>query len=340
LPVIFAVMADAPARGSETLGRFDPESALAVLRSIGDSLICTDQSSLITFMNPVAEKLTGWSQAEAIGRPVSDVLNLLEEDSGAATINPVNACLRLRACYIRESGVLLRDRSGNAYDIGLSAAPIMTEQDSVAGCVILFNNVTEIRADTKRLAHSALHDALTGLPNRTSFMTSLRQAIRQAHEEDRVHVLCFIDLDRFKRVNDKAGHAAGDALLAEAARAIARACASKDIAARLGGDEFGLLIRDSTLAPAQALAESIVRAIRTIAFGWEGHVFRIGASIGATTITRSSPELGEILHEADKACYAAKESGRNRVCIYDHGRRPPFETRAADAAGIPPVIMH
>ena len=88
------------------------------------------------------------------------------------------------------------------------------------------------------------------------------------------------------------------------------------------------------------LSESIVRAIRTIAFGWERHVFRIGASIGATTITRSSPELGEILHEADKACYAAKESGRNRVCIYDLGRRPPFETRAADAAGIPPVIMH
>jgi diguanylate cyclase len=332
-------MPDAYAQRTKTRGRFDAGTALAALRSIGDAVICTDEALRINFMNVVAEKLTAFPEAEAMGRAVGEVLSLYDEDSNSTAVNPADQCLRSASCYIRECGLLLLTRSGDAYDIGLSASPIRATDGAIRGCVILFNNVTEIRAQEKKLAHTALHDALTGLPNRASFITSLHMAIDEARNENRTHILCFIDLDRFKRVNDKAGHAAGDTVLAETAKIIAGACGSRDIAARLGGDEFALLLRDTSAFEATARAEAIVSAIRRFNFRWKEKAFRIGASIGATVLTCESPEISEILHQADKACYAAKESGRSRVCIYNQEHQPIFH-RLPDPSGFERLKIH
>jgi diguanylate cyclase len=302
------------------------------LASIADAVICTDGEAHITFMNPVAEKLTGWSSAEAAGQALPAVFHIIDETTGDRAQDPVRQCLKSTECHQRDGGIFLVNRTGGVFDIQMSAAPVRVSPQISIGSVLVFRDITEAHARQKKIAHSALHDALTGLPNRAAFLTRLNEAIIEAREEQRVHALCFVDLDHFKQVNDRAGHAAGDALLQETAKIIALNCSKKDVPARLGGDEFALLIRDCQPGEAEIAAERIIAAISGMAFRWEKDVFRIGASIGATLVRQESPELGEILHQADKACYAAKTSGRNRVCIYGQMQQPKLDEIIGDKA--------
>jgi diguanylate cyclase (GGDEF)-like protein len=235
--------------------------------------------------------------------------------------------MRERRTLTVEAGTILLGRNGDAFDIGLSAAPVQTAE-GILGSIVIFNDLTKINADQRRVARSALHDGLTGLPNRGAFIEKLAIALAEAREEGRTHALCFIDLDRFKLVNDRAGHAAGDALLSHVAKILALSCSSKDVPARLGGDEFAVLIRDCAAEEAERTANDIVHAVGNIEFRWEAQLFRIGASVGATMITDASPCLEDILHEADQACYNAKNSGRGRVVI--HNRKPEAITRSGD----------
>jgi diguanylate cyclase len=286
------------------------------LQSIGDAVVCTDMQSRVTFMNPVAERLTGWTTAEAVGQPAAEVFSLVDERTGRPPVSPIDQCMQEGRSMMCEAGLILLSRTGDAFDIGLSAAPVRSA-DAILGSIIVFNDLTKINADRRKVARSALHDGLTGLPNRGAFIEKLAVALGEARDEGRTHALCFIDLDRFKLVNDRAGHAAGDALLSHVAKIIALSCSSKDVPARLGGDEFAVLIRDCTAEEAQRTASEIVHAIGGIEFRWETHLFRIGASIGATMITDASTCLEDMLHEADQACYRAKHSGRGQVSLYN-----------------------
>lgn len=305
---------------------FEEKERLSItLASIADAVICTDGESRITFMNPVAETLTGWSSEEVAGQVLANVFSIIDETTGDRATDPVAQCLKDNIACQRDSGVFLVNRSGGVSDIQMSAAPVKTAARGSIGSVLVFRDVTEAHARQKKIAHSALHDALTGLPNRSAFIVRINDAVAQVRQERRIHALCFIDLDHFKQVNDRAGHAAGDALLKETAKIIALNSSKKDIPARLGGDEFALLIRDCKPGEAEATAERIIAAISRMEFRWETEVFRIGASIGATMMTEESPELSEILHQADKACYAAKAAGRNRVCIYSELKQPQID---------------
>jgi diguanylate cyclase (GGDEF)-like protein/PAS domain S-box-containing protein len=301
----------------------EKEQLRRTLHSIGDAVLCTDTRSLVTFINALAEKLTGWTAAEANGRAAAEIFNLIDERSGRPPVSPIDQCMKERRALTVEAGTILLSRTGDAFDIGLSAAPVMTEAEML-GSIVVFNDLTKINADRRKVARSALHDGLTGLPNRGAFIEKLAVALAEAREEGRVHALCFIDLDRFKLVNDRGGHAAGDALLSHVAKIIALSCSSKDVPARLGGDEFAVLIRDCTESEAERTANDIVHAIGNIEFRWEAQLFRIGASIGATMITDASPCLEDMLNEADQACYRAKHSGRGQVFILN----PKHETAA------------
>jgi diguanylate cyclase len=190
-------------------------------------------------------------------------------------------------------------------------------------------DVTEQKCKEQRLAalnarleHMASHDALTGLPNRVTFEDRLGQASEQASADDREHALCFMDLDRFKVVNDSAGHAAGDAFLRLVGNLIRGECKGKpgrearDFAARLGGDEFALLLYDCSVARAEHVARSLIDAIKAIRLPWEGKIYDIGASIGITSINARSPGPAELMSQADVACYAAKAAGRNQSVVY------------------------
>jgi diguanylate cyclase (GGDEF)-like protein len=179
----------------------------------------------------------------------------------------------------------------------------------------VFQDITESRAIQRDLAHSARHDSLTGLAHRSAFLAKLAQACELARDERRVHALCFIDLDRFKAVNDRAGHAAGDALLREATSLIKRACRVQDFLGRIGGDEFALLLPDCSAVDAREVAEKIVSELNDARFIWSGVGYRIGASVGVTSIDGRSDPV-KAISEADAACYAAKAAGRNRVKIH------------------------
>ncbi len=177
-------------------------------------------------------------------------------------------------------------------------------------------DITERRDLQLRLEHMAAHDALTGLPNRLTFEKKLREACELAQSGARSHVLCFMDLDRFKIVNDSAGHAAGDAFLRKVGALVQSVIGEGDFTARLGGDEFALLLYDCPTAKAEHRARVLIDEIRAIRLLWEGKAYDIGASIGLTAITAKSPSPLELMSQADVACYAAKAAGRNQVMVY------------------------
>lgn len=286
------------------------------LRSIGDAVICTDASLRITFINPIAEQLTGWTMAEADGRPLASVFHVVDETSGQPIACPVAKCLQtLRPVYL-EDGAVLIGRHGERHDVQDSAAPVLTPRGDVIGAVLVFQDITTARALQRKLAHSAMHDALTGLPNRIWFEQRLREACESAREFDQHHALCFIDLDRFKIVNDTAGHAAGDVLLRELGHVIRSQVRPGDLLARLGGDEFALLLRNCSVDQGERVCLKVIDAIHARRFPWEGRVYDVGASVGITAIDREAPPLGELMSRADVACYAAKAAGRNRVSVY------------------------
>ena len=273
------------------------------LESIADGVISTDAEARVTFMNPIAEEMTGWTSAEAMGRPIQRVFNTVEESTGRATSSTVaRSIAEDRHAYL-DADVLLVARDGAKRDIRSSAAPLRTPEGGIVGAVLVFQDVTDSRALQRQLAHSATHDALTGLPNRLAFERALIALADQAKREVRQHALCFIDLDRFKPVNDGSGHAAGDALLQQVADLIRNSCRRQDFAARIGGDEFALLMSDCPLAGAQRVAQKIVDGIAAIRFVWEGQTHEIGASVGITRIAADSPQPPELMGEADAACY-------------------------------------
>jgi diguanylate cyclase (GGDEF)-like protein/PAS domain S-box-containing protein len=286
------------------------------LRSIGDAVICTDAALGITFMNPIAEHLTGWTMAEATGKPLESVFRVVDELTDQPIANPVAQCLQtLRPVYLQDGAVLL-SRSGERHDVQDSAAPVRTANGHVIGAVLVFQDITGARALQRELAHSATHDALTGLPNRVWFEKHLRDACDNARQHEQHHVLCFIDLDRFKIVNDTAGHAAGDVLLRELGHVIRSQVRPRDLLARLGGDEFALLLLDCSIDQGERVCQKVIDAIRERRFPWDGRVYDVGASVGITAIDSEAAPVGELMSRADVACYAAKAAGRSRVSVY------------------------
>ena len=291
----------------------EKERLRVTLESIGDGVISTDADERITFMNPVAEAMTGWPETEAMGHLVQEIFVAKSEGTGEPAADHVAFCLATGAPSQIEDDVILAARDGTGRDVNGTAAPVRDGSGKVIGAVLVFKDVTGQQEQRRRLAHSANHDALTGLPNRSSFARALAEAQRQANTEHREHALCFIDLDRFKPVNDTAGHAAGDALLQKVAQAIRLTCRGSDFAARIGGDEFVLLLADCPVANACDLTRKLVAAISAIEFTWNGTDYRIGASVGIAPVTADGP--ADPLAAADSACYSSKAAGRGQVSI-------------------------
>jgi len=303
---------------------FEEKERLRItLASIGEAVICTDAMANVTFMNPTAAALTGWPPDDAIGKPLVDVLRIIDETTGDPSPNPVSRCFGHERSHYRSSGIFMLSLEGGVYDIQLSAAPVRRADGEMIGCVVVFQDITMHRAAQRKITHNAHHDQLTGLPNRATFLARLAQAIEETRSQTVTHALCYIDLDRFKTVNDTGGHAAGDALLKEVSKIIALSCSKKDVPARLGGDEFGLILRNTSAAEARLVAERIVDAICAMEFRWESTIFRVGASIGVGEISNAQPDSAVILHRADLACYSAKSSGRG--CVHVYGLNDPKE---------------
>lgn len=294
----------------------EKERLRVTLESIADGMISADAKGNVEFMNATAEQLTGLSLEAARGRPVREVFRLRNETTGLLMDCPVWSCFEEgRPVRLDDDGVLLSS-DGSARDVRCTAAPVQTDSGNIVGAVLVFQDVTQNRAMQRQLAHSASHDALTGLTNRAAFERMLDRVARASRTSDQTSCLIYVDLDYFKPVNDNAGHAAGDALLRQVAQTIRECCRSHDVVARIGGDEFAVIVEGTSIATGRAVATKIVRAIGSLVFQWGGRDYRIGASAGLTLISRDAPTALGHMGEADAACYAAKAAGRNRVVAF------------------------
>ncbi|MDW8847189.1 diguanylate cyclase [Erwinia sp. MMLR14_017] len=287
------------------------------LDAIGEAVISTDEEMRVIFMNPVAESMTGWTQEKAAGQPISDILQITHGRKGPPLQSPLLCELpQAKSTPALEHELVLHNSAGLLYDIHYSITPLKTLEGSNIGSVMVIQDVSESRELVRRLSYSASHDMLTSLPNRVSFEQRLKTLLVSAAEHHH-HALVFIDLDRFKAVNDSAGHAAGDALLREISGVMQRHLRRSDFLARLGGDEFGVLLRDCPLDKAREVTDRIVDAVNDYRFLWEGRLHRVGASAGITLINSDNHAASEVMAQADLACYNAKHNGRGQLSVYD-----------------------
>ncbi len=295
----------------------EKERAQVTLQSIGDAVISTDADGRIEYINPVAETLTAWTLEEARGRPIGEVLSLVNEITREPIENPLLCVLGDGEMSAPADHSVLITRSGHEVAIQESAAPICDRQGRVIGAVIVFHDVTKERRLKRALSYQASHDALTGLINRREFDNRLHAAVLSAQRGEGTYALLYIDLDQFKVVNDTCGHQAGDRLLRDVTGLLQARVRASDTIARLGGDEFGVLLEGCTVEQSTRIAEGVRQAIRDYRFVWGATTLSVGASVGVVQITAETESVANVMSAADIACYAAKDEGRNRVHLYE-----------------------
>ena len=194
--------------------------------------------------------------------------------------------------------------------------PLRLDGDKISGLVLVLHDTSELRGLTRQMTYQASHDALTGLVNRREFERRLQEAMDSAQTGDIGHALCYLDLDRFKVVNDTCGHTAGDNMLREVASLISEAVRDSDTVGRIGGDEFAMLLVGCPLEKARQIADNVVRSVNEYRFVWKDKIFNVGISIGLVEIGRGGGTIEELMNSADSACYVAKKHGGFHVHVY------------------------
>ncbi len=293
------------------------ERAQVTLHSIGDAVIATDAEGIVEYINPAAESLTGWKGEEAQGRSINTLFHVINEQNREDISYPVSRCLQLgrSITYPDHSAVVNRnDRDERA--IRATASPIRNQQGEVLGAVIVFNDVTETRRMAQQMEYQATHDALTTLPNRILLQVQLQGAIERALRSGLQLVLLFVDLDRFKSVNDGIGHSAGDALLKAAGMRLKDNSRKIDMVARFGGDEFVIVLESIHHETQITSIASKIRTALEQPYMIEGRECFITASIGISLFPKDGQDAEALLKSADAAMYQAKEKGRNNTQYY------------------------
>ncbi|MBI1424235.1 MAG: EAL domain-containing protein [Gammaproteobacteria bacterium] len=300
---------------------YEREKAEVTLKSIADGVITTDVHGHIEYLNPTATTITGWQLAAAKGMHIETVYHPISDSELLQVSNPVTECLRTGNSVMFTNIRLLTRQDGREFAIRDSASPIRNREGAIIGVVLIIHDVTHIRDMSQQLAFQASHDAHTGLLNRRAFEQHVLQALEASHTQGIQHVLCYMDLDQFKIINDTCGHIAGDTMLVQLAHTMQSFVRDGDTIARLGGDEFGLLLENCPLERGLEIAEEIRESIASFRFVWQEKMFEIGISIGMVVLEQSSGDVTDVLSKADSACFIAKDKGRNCVYIYqDEGK--------------------
>lgn len=294
----------------------ESQTVQKIFEHLNDGVITVDAQGRVIYLNHVAEQLTGWSTAKAAGRLLNEVYHVVDERHHEVEDDLLGRCLRERGRVNSSSNRVLLRRGGWEFIVQDMATPVHDINDEITGAVVVFTDVSELRGMERWMEYESRHDALTGLINRQQFEERLQFALNHAREADQQHVLCYLDLDQFKLINDTYGHAAGDQLLKEISLLLKECLGDDDSLARLGGDEFGVILKHQDMEMAQRAAKALCRAVRDFQYVWEGKPFEVGVSIGLVPITSQWEDLAEIMRVADSACDVAKEMGRNRVHVY------------------------
>jgi len=302
------------------------ERAQVTLNSIGDAVISTDVAGNVTYLNPVAEKMTGWLWQEASGRPLQEVLRIIDGDSREPALNPLAmAILHNRSVGLSANCVLIR-RDGHESGIEDTAAPIRDPRGRVTGAVIVFHDVSVARAMSLRMSYLAQHDFLTELPNRLLLNDRLGQAIASAKRHRTSLAVLFLDVDHFKHINDSLGHAIGDQLLQSIARRLAACVRNSDTVSRHGGDEFIVLLSEVSRAEDAAFtADKILAAVsRPHRIGHQD--LQVTVSVGIGVYPDDGADAETLLKNADTALFQAKAHGRSNHQFFE----PDMNVRAPE----------
>ncbi|EAZ99955.1 ammonium transporter [Marinobacter sp. ELB17] len=285
------------------------ELAQVTLEAITEGVITFDAQMHTVYLNPIAAALTGWSSQQAFGKPAEHILCLKSIEGDNMAVLPLFQQQKKQCLQLIKKG-------GKFSDIELTPAPLHNHAGEPVGWVVVMQDVTNSKLLQQQLSFQAIHDPLTGLINRREFERSLQSLIQDVEHNASEHLLCYLDLDQFKIVNDTCGHQAGDELLKQLANTLKPLLRQSDILARLGGDEFGVLLSHCPLNQGQEIAEQLREAVCGFHFSWDGQVFAVGVSIGIVHLTQPCGDLGIMLSKADTACYLAKNLGRNRVHLH------------------------
>jgi diguanylate cyclase (GGDEF)-like protein/PAS domain S-box-containing protein len=302
---------------SEDVAFVQTERARVTLDSIGDAVLSIDMTGNVTYLNRVAQKMTGWSQKEATGRPLAKIFQIIDGVTREPAPDPLESAIQQnRTVGLTRNCVLIR-RDGRESAIEDATAPICDSAGNVTGAVIVFRDVDAARAISLEMSHLAEHDPLTDLPNRSLFTQRLTQAIALAARHHRRLAVLFLDLDHFKNVNDTLGHAIGDRLLQSVAERTAHCVRVSDTVSRQGGDEF-LVLLSEIKQPEDAVvcAEKIITAV-TATYPIALHDLTITASVGISIFPDDGADAQTLIKAADTAMYHAKDQGRNRFQLFN-----------------------
>jgi diguanylate cyclase (GGDEF)-like protein/PAS domain S-box-containing protein len=294
----------------------EKERSQVTLNSIGDAVISTDFRGRVSYLNTIAEQMTGWAQAEATGRPLDEIFFIVDASTREHIPCPTMlAIIENRRVKIESTCVLIR-RDGSEVPVEDAASPIHDKNGGVVGAVMVAHDVTVARDLSAKLAHLALHDSLTDLPNRTCFANRLDLAVARSQRRGDCGAVLFVDLDRFKPVNDTFGHPVGDQLLRAVAQRLVSCVRTSDVVSRFGGDEFVILLTDLNPGESREVAEKVKQALDA-PYVLGNHTLHVTASIGIAYFPDTATDAQTLLKYADLAMYTAKQGGRNNCELFN-----------------------
>jgi diguanylate cyclase (GGDEF)-like protein/PAS domain S-box-containing protein len=317
----FVLAHDISQRKADERALFEEKERVQVtLDSIGDAVVVCDADLRITMLNPVAESMTGWREDEAVGQPLDEVIQLIDMAQGETPLSPLRIAIRDNRTVALQTDTALCRRDGRETPIEDSAAPIHDNSGKVVGGVMVFRDVSELRAMALKMSHLAQHDYLTDLPNRVLLHDRLSHALSStAGGFGPDGAVLFLDLDQFKTINDSLGHQIGDHVLQEVGRRLIACVRDDDTVSRQGGDEFVVLLeRLSDPRDAARVADKMLRAIRE-PIEAEGHVLHTSLSIGIALFPFDASDARTLMMQADTALYHAKRAGRDQFCYFSSG---------------------
>jgi diguanylate cyclase (GGDEF)-like protein/PAS domain S-box-containing protein len=292
------------------------ERAVVTLNSIGDAVLCTDILGKVTYLNLVAETMTGWSREEAIGKPLAEVFRIIDGPTRKTAQDPMEmAVAQNRTVGLTVNCVLIR-RDGFESAIEDSAAPIHDRAGRIIGAVIVFHDVSAARAMSVRMTHSAQHDFVTNLPNRLLLNDRISHSIVLAHRQNKFLAVIFLDLDRFKYINDSLGHAVGDRLLQSVSRRLLAGVRGSDTVSRQGGDEFVILLSEISHPEDAATSAKKILLSLNAPHSIAEQDLRVDGSIGISVYPGDGEDAETLIKNADTAMYHAKENGRNNFQFF------------------------
>jgi diguanylate cyclase (GGDEF)-like protein/PAS domain S-box-containing protein len=314
----------------------EKERAQVTLNSIGDAVISTDVAGDVTYLNQVAEHMTGWTSAEALGRSFGEVFHIVDSTKPERTVNPMAVAIQQNKTVGLSGSCILIRRDGVESAIEDSAAPIHDRRGQVTGAVMVFHDVTQARAMSQRMSYLAHHDYLTDLPNRLLLDDRLDQAMGAARRQRNQLAVLFVDVDRFKHINDSLGHLIGDQLLLSVAGRLIASVRGSDTVSRQGGDEFVILL--STISHAEDAALSAKKILTALGrpYRIKEHNLQITVSMGIGVYPDDGTDAETLIKNADIAMLNAKNNGRNNYQFF----RPDMNEHALERQSLESGLRH